>query len=503
VIEHRKNRVKIQRRLLILLAFAVAAIAAAGLAGRGAGNKATVAAGGPDSRTQPLADGCTRDRGSVLTKQVPNWVYVGGGLAQNQVVTGVVDSQYQPDKAAEPTGTDDPFTHTSYDFTFNVKPDPPYENLLGTGNFEGQSSETSRLHTERESLSFPSWAWPDRGDRIAMVGSWVWDCDHLTATGEHTEIHPFRLLWVERNPDGPSRRSAVGDREADLFMTRLPTPADTQAVCANKTKGDRAAFKDCVSREVDELPVTGQYDFVLKAGKKPSAKAHLVYRIVEVERHSPATPVTRLRDGISVHVDGGSAPSIGKRFLVGWRPVRARSVHLRVHLDSLLVRRAMDPGCPPYDPKCPAKNESTLLGQVTTAPGEWNVYVDAAGIWRQWLPEVLSVRDGQTIRSKQKIDLYLPRGKPWRLFVQTRECDFGSLGNANSVQGSVAPCPHINEVGNVVSDDQPGILAVHFRSPQASLGRHQVNSSLVGSTCPASNVHGCYRLTFTISRIRP
>jgi hypothetical protein len=503
VIKHRKNPVKIRRRAVLLLVVCASAIAAAGLAGRGEGNKATPAAGGPDSRTQPLLDGCARDRGAIFTKQVPNWVYVGGGVAQNQFVSGVVDSQYEAERAAEPTGTDDPFTHTSYDFIFNVKPDAQYENLLGTGNFEGQSSETARLHTERESLTFPSWAWPDRGDRIAMVGSWVWDCDHTTAAGEHTEIHPFRLLWVERNPGGPSRRSPVGDREADLLMTRLPTPADTQAVCANKTKGDRAAFKECVSHPVDELPVTGEYDFVLEAGKKPSAKAHLVYRVIDVERHSPATPVTRLRDGISVHVDAGSGPSMGKRFLVGWRPVRVHPVHLRLRFNSLLVRRAMDPGCPPYDPNCPDKDESKLLGQVTTAPGEWNVYVDAAGVWRQWLPQVLSVRDGQTIRSKQRVDLYVPSGKPWRLFVQTRECDFGSLGNANSVQGTVAPCPHINEVGNTASDDQPGILAVHFRSPAASVGRHQVNSSLEGSTCPASNVHGCYRLTFTISRIRP
>jgi hypothetical protein len=504
VIKLRKNPVKISRRTVILLSLGLAAVVAAGLAGRGAGNKATQAAGGPDSRTQPLLDGCTRDRGAILTKQVPNWVYVGGGVAQNQLVTGVVDSQYEPEQAAAPAGTDDPFTHTSYDFTFNVKPDSQYEKLLGTGNFEGQSSETARLHTERESLSFPVWAWPDRDDRIAMVGSWVWDCDHTTAAGEHTEIHPFRVLWVERNPGGPSRNSPAGDREADLFSTNLGTPADAQATCAHQTKGDRAAFKQCVATPLTRLSSSGTYTFVLKAGKKPSPRAKLVYRVVELGAPAGDTPVTKLADGISVSLDA-SQTQVAKKFFVGWRPVKkaARPIHLRVHLDSLLVRRAMDPGCPPFDPNCPDKDESILLGQVTTAPGEWNVYVDAAGAWKQWLPQVLRVKDGQTIRSKQKIDLYAPKGKPWRLFVQTRECDFGSLGNAYSVQGSVAPCPHISEVGNTVSDDRPGIVAVHFRSPQASIGTHRVNSSLEGSTCPASNTKGCYRLTFTISRIRP
>ncbi|MFL5900101.1 MAG: hypothetical protein ACJ75S_02735, partial [Solirubrobacterales bacterium] len=398
---------------MILLSLAVAATVAAGVAGRGAGNTATPAAGGPDARTQPLLDGCVRDRGAILTKQVPNWVYVGGGLAQNEFFAGVVDSQYQPERAAEPTGTDDPFTHTSYDFTFNVKPDPEYENLLGTGNFEGQSSETARLHIERESLSFPPWAWPDRGDRIAVAGSWVWDCDHTTAAGEHTEIHPLRVLWVDRNPGGLSPNSKTGEREADLWVTDQGTPADTQAVCAHQTQGDRAAFHECVAMPVRRVEAKGTYTFVLKAGKKPSPKAHLVYRVVDLSAPEGTTPVRKLSNGISVTVDASQGLT-AKQFFVGWKPVRTRPIHLRVRLASLLVRRAMDPGCPPYDPNCAAKDESILLGQVTTSPGEWNVYVDAAGVWRQWLPRVLSVRDGQTIRSKQSIDLYVAKGKPWR-----------------------------------------------------------------------------------------
>ena len=115
------------------------------------------------------------------------------------------------------------------------------------------------------------------------------------------------------------------------------------------------------------------------------------------------------------------------------------------------------------------------------------MYVDAGGVWVPWNPILLRPNDGQTFRTKQTIDLYVAKGKPWRLFVQTRECDFGSVGNAYSVQGEVAPCPHVLELGNRVSDDRPGIIAIHFRSPTASLGTHRVNSSLdAGSTCPAS-----------------
>jgi hypothetical protein len=418
------------------------------------------------------------------------------------VLTGIVDSQSQPERAAEPTGTDDPFTHTSYDFTFNVKPDAAYEHLLGTGNFEGQSSETARLHTERETATFPVFAWPDRGDRIALVGSWVWDCDHLTAAGEHTEIHPFRALWVERNPGGTSPRSPQGDREADLFVTTVGTPADLQALCGGQHKGDRPGFKQCVTMSIDQgavMPVPAQR-YVLRAPPRPSRSAKLVYRVVDRGSTSPAF-VQRLRGGVAV----STAPNpiiVAKQIFVGWRPVEHRPVHLRVRLRELLVRRSMDPGCA-YDPNCPDRDGSTLVGQITKPPGEWNVYLDAGGNWVPWKPLLLLPTDGQRIKSKQTIDLYVARGKPWRFFVQTRECDFGTLGNAYSSQGEVVPCPHTGEVGNTSSDDQPGILAVHFRSPAASIGTHRVNSSLDGSSCPPSNVKGCYRLTFSVARIRP
>ncbi len=63
------------------------------------------------------------------------------------------------------------------------------------------------------------------------------------------------------------------------------------------------------------------------------------------------------------------------------------------------------------------------------------------GIWTSWKPIVIQVADGQTVRTKQRIDLFLAKGRPWRFFVQTRECDFGSLGNAYSIRGEVDTVP--------------------------------------------------------------
>ena len=490
-------------RRTTLLALPLVAILVAAAVGRSSGAKPYLPPPrGPDSTTQPLLDGCARSgQGPILRREVPNWVYVGGNAneAQQTAVTGVAQSKYAPELAAHPTGVDDPATHTSYDYVFNLRVDQRYGGLLGTANYEGRSDETGRLHTERETGTFPVFAWPDRGDRISLVGSWVWDCDHTGPTGEHTEIHPHRILWVERNPGGPSPRSAAGDREADLFATNAATPADTHAICASRTKGDRPAFKQCVATPVGSLPLPAA-DFTLRAPPRPSKTARLVYRVVD--RGSTGTiRVRRVGRGISVHVnarDGAQPVVIAKQIFLGWRPVprRLRPVHVRVRLRDLFLREALDPQCS-VGALCPADSVSTRVGQLSGAPDEWNVFVDAGGIWSVWPPSVLRLVRGEHVRAARTIDFYVARGKPWRLFVYTRECDVGAIGNAYDPNGAVPPCPHVGEISQ--ADDLPGYVADHFRSAAASVGVHRSNARLDGSTCPRRNTHGCYRLTYEVS----
>ena len=120
-------------------------------------------------------------------------------------------------------------------------PDRAYRGLLGgsaavrTGNFAGHDESTGRVHVEREQGSLPFFAWPEAGDRVAMVGSWVWDCGHWAGGGERTEIHPFRALWVAREAEG------------DLFLSSDKTFAGVEADCAHLAKGVVAAFRACLS----------------------------------------------------------------------------------------------------------------------------------------------------------------------------------------------------------------------------------------------------------------
>jgi hypothetical protein len=189
---------------------------------------------------------------------------------------------------------------------------------------------------------------------------------------------------------------------------------------------------------------------------------------------------------------------IAKQVYVGWTHARPPS-HLRLHFDKLLVRRAMDPSCPPDKPACPYADESTLLGQIVTAPGEWQLNWSVDGIWGSW-PGTLAANDGSTFRGTQSVDFYVQPGKPWTLVTLARECDFGGLPGWDGQGKPTLPCPPSSEVGNAAGDDYPGAIAVTFRN--AALGRHVSNASTAGSTCPPSNVNGCYQLTYTVSRLR-
>lgn len=463
--------------------------------------------GGPNPQTQAVGDGCRRDTTKILERLAPNWAYVNdrgapasGPSPYAQWASGVVAAGGRASErqlAVHPTGIDDPFSHGAYDGNLNLRPDPASSFLLGTGNFSGDDETDGRLHVERESGSaWPFFAWPEQGDRVTLLGSWVWDCDHYQGEGEHTELHPIRAIWVARTT---SPRPPGGMTEGDLYASSDGTAAGLQAECAHRAKGDESAFHACVAPGEGWLDPSGDYRFTLPLPARPSRSARLRVRVVDAGSvGAPALAVTRVGSHLlltaAVRAKPGKRLVLAKRVLAGWsKPPRRRIVHLRVTTLSLLVRRSLDP-------------TSARAGQTSYAPAEWNVYQDVAGVWSMWKPEVLRARDGRDYDTRHVVDLYLPSGLPWRFFLFTRECDFGSLGSAFGPNVPTFPCPHTQELGGFSGgqpgDDVPGWLAVHFRSPEASIGLHRANSSLAGSTCPPSVRKGCYQLTFLVARVR-
>ena len=471
---------------------------------------------GPDPEQQSRADGCSRSRTAEFTRQAPAWVYVNdkdfpaaGPTPPTQWLSGLVQANKNLPDASHPSGGDDPTTHNAFDLNFNVLPDPGYEQLLGglpaasSGNFEGDGEETGRIHLERESNSIPTWSWPDLGDHVQVMGSWVWDCGHWDPGGERTEIHPYRAIWDERVP---SARSPYGESEGDLYVTTDATPAGQIAECAHKTKGDQVAYKACSFTQPNWLDVSGDYTLTLAAPAKPPGATSLAIRVVD--RGSTVDPhwTTSIAGGkLTVTFHLVSTPNVrlvvAKQVFLGWRPLRAESLprHLRLTFTKLLTRRAMDPGCPNSQSQC-GSVETTRGDQITKPPGEWLVYTDVAGIWALW-PHVLRAKDGSVFPLSYSTDIYVRATDAWRLFVFTHECDFGVATWSDPTQ-PMAPCPKTAEFGNFVGDDVPGELVVRYRGAQA-IGAHQQNASLAPpSTCPPSNTQGCYRLWWTVTRVR-
>jgi hypothetical protein len=491
------------KRLLIALV-AVGAVALVGVVAYGVL--------GPDPAKQAQADGCARSRTAEFSRLGPGWAYVNdkdvpatSPSPPAQWLAGVVQAYKNGPDASHPSGGDDPTTHDSFDLNFNVLPDPAYRGLLGgienaeTGNFEGEGEETGRVHLERETKYQPAWTWPDAGDRVQVLGSWVWDCGHWDPGGERTELHPYRALWDERVP---SSRSPYGESEGDLYVSTDATPAGQIAECAHATKGDQQAFKACTFAQPNWLDVSGDYTLTLKAPPKPPGATSLAVRVVD--RGSTVDPhwtqaITGDTLTLRFHLSSTS-PSrliVAKQVFFGWRPVH-KAIHLRLTFTKLLTRRAMDPGCAHSQSDC-GSPESLRQDQISAAPGEWLVYTDVAGQWTLW-PGVLKARDGSTFAERRSTDVYVTPKQPWRLFVFTHECDFG-VGSWTHVNSPMAPCPASHEFGNFAGDDVPGEIVVHYRGANG-VGKHALDGSLASpSTCPKSNVHGCFRLWWTIARV--
>ena len=211
----------------------------------------------------------------------------GGPAPPPRRLQGAIGSRYQAQLAVHPTEEDLPTIHRGYDFNFEVLPDKAYENLLAgdaalhTGNFAGSGPSTGRLHVEREQRALPFFAWPELGDRVTMIGSWVWDCGHWTPGGERTEIHSYRALWLERAPGRPSPLATRGESEGDLFLSSDKTYAGVEADCAHRSKGDSPAFRSCLATEPAWQDLSGSYRFRLRVPRRPAAGSRLVVRVLD------------------------------------------------------------------------------------------------------------------------------------------------------------------------------------------------------------------------------
>jgi hypothetical protein len=409
----------------------------------------------------------------------------------------------------------------------------------GSGNWDTSpesKDEFGTLHLEWESGALPTYAWPDDDDRVSIWGHWIWDCGHwgegfdFTAPGaddptaplthngdyllpgeteselvgipdsqnirgEQTELHPLQALVVTRaRPWQP----VVPESQTDVFISTNGTAAHADEQCARDVKPVPGQpvygpdFTACTHQAENEYQAIGgrSYEFFVPAPPRPSAGAQLRYREVPRVRGSGASEqVTPTADGLKVRVSfdrvaAGKPEGFGASYFVGWEgDTTAPPDHLRITLDSITVHHALDPN--PDRPQ-----------QSAVPPGEYNLYIDANGYWNfvggrgptgavtggsppEWVPGLGAAMDGQTFPNIDRtVDLFVPRGKPFRLLVDARECDLPHMD----------PCANTAELSD--GNDSPGDHADSYASAAAALGPHTLK--------PRS---GNYEMSYTVKKV--
>ncbi|MFN2463085.1 MAG: hypothetical protein ABR573_04175 [Candidatus Dormibacteria bacterium] len=443
-------------------------------------------------------------------------------------------------------------------YTYLLGGDP----VKKTGNYTGFDEASGRLHTEWEDLTVPKFAWAEPGDHVLELGSWVWDCGHwgpslnifapdyflpkvgqpcfgipdpnqCVIIGEGTEFHPYRAVWVQRKQPVTATQ---GESQADLFVSTDATLAGNEANCSHQFKPsfatanqalNQAQYKACLDTTTPWQDVSGDYSFLLPAPPRPTPTARLVFHAVD-QGSSGGVPTPKLTaEGDAVRVtfhlstpDATHPLKMGYSFYAGWDTLPLAQVpnHLKVVFDKLVVHRSQDPNCPlgaPVSATCASESTRTetlaTTGTFTNA-GQWNLYFDAQGSWGQFTVNddgQFDPTDGTTLPLTQSADIYVPQGKGWRLFVHGRECDLGDLAaltvdDQTKARGiAFADCPRDHDLGT--DNDVPGFLIDSYGTAAASVGPHQsdglTHKADPTSTCPDSNLHGCYTLYYHVSAV--
>jgi hypothetical protein len=298
-----------------------------------------------------------------MGETLPQWAPVAGNTAfVRDHRTGETKVGFREDFAGETrtvqgvlaqsriTSEDFPFKpwHTYYDWNFYVRFDKQYKYLSSPANHDGE------IECEWDTAFLPSWAWPQDGDRVWIVGRWIYDCGHPKDNLHKTEIHPPKALASFRsqatdfagNP-GPTRAN-----HAILYIAR-----------------DGGYWRQ---------PINDQdYTFDLYLPPKPYAEAAPRFKIVPQTGSLPVQPqitpfpaheprafrvVIPLR-GVEPHPE-----NYGAIISAGWsdpQGTETAAVKLfRITVEEILMDANLDPD--PFD------------------KDEWYVYIGVNGRWRVW-----------------------------------------------------------------------------------------------------------------------
>jgi hypothetical protein len=343
---------------------------------------------------------------------------------------------------------DFPAGHVTFDQNTELELDPADRVLLASGNGD---PKTATLELEWETGSYPAWAWAGVGDRVVVLGRWIFDCGHPdpipgachgtsalcvtdldcaagtacegTKFNYRSEIHPPQATAVIRSGRGgllEKGDDAKPATRADVWVSADGGAAGDSCVVTHRDPLNLLIFGEsafcfplhqplALIAPADGVPppfyaTDFSFDIPLPAvrgGREPFLRT--------VGRETPAIGGARIPASLrAVSKPGGSQPHFevtvrmtelvnGRRptgfaatLLAGWRDgPEEKLAHLRVSIEGVVVRDAL---------KSP------------TLPDGWKVQVNVNGEWQE-IAGLEEVKEGKTglYPVSATYDLYLPR----------------------------------------------------------------------------------------------
>lgn len=368
------------------------------------------------------------------------------------------------------TGGDYPGTHVRSDVNTFVQPDAEYQNLLGTGN--DLSGGIPELALEWEAGAYPDWAWGSTGDRIAALGSWIFDCGHPGTVAGHCSVSTSRGCAVDSECVSPacstcqSQETCVdahfryssemhppyatavmrSGRGAAVPTAASPPVPVTRTDIYVSTDGG-AAGDACILQRLSapiqllntecyplSQPIAAAYlnsrDFSFDVALPPKpAGGVLAWRIAELPAPGGVAPVVDVTPhddapapylSVSVRLTqataGGMPTGYAGTLYAGWVNDPTALTHVRVTVSAAVIHNALQPLQPVAPLVCSLSGASCttsadcLEGQYCTGVGPVKQWRLQVGVNGEWreLSNLDVVNSGDVIPQDITFDQYLP-----------------------------------------------------------------------------------------------
>ncbi len=396
-------------------------------------------------------EGFYGDATEMLQVINPHWAAVNRGSGNDTeplFFSGVVASVHGD------TAGDFPIDHTRSDVVIDILLDEEQKFRAATGNPPGI------IALEWDGDGYPEFAWPGVGDRMELLGRWIWDCGHTgarpglcsatqdrrcvvdrdcrppvcdtcaaseTCEGEHfgysTEVHPPHATAVIREgrggivSDSPDAKPVLATR-ADVWVSPYGGGAADGCLQTHLANPVSRLSLECYPL-TKPLARIHAVDFEFKVPLPPQPPGGVLsYRMVErqaygdipaaidiLPRPEAAMPHLEVRVKMTEATDRGLPTGFAGTIFAGWVEDPTPLTHIRLTVTGLEVRNALQRRTPVVPRVC----ETTPQGERCTGVGSiasWHMQANVNGEWLE-LTGLEKVHTGDVIPQTLVFEQYL------------------------------------------------------------------------------------------------